>query len=192
MPHWLINYTFAAIAPYDYTTDVLIAGAGPAGATTSLFLSKEKISHIIVDKAVFPRDKICGDALSGKVVEVFKKLDPSLIEEIAAIDREYTPSWGVKFVAPNYNFIDIPFKTDISKEKHAPGFISKRLDFDNFLVGKLNPETSTFWQNTELVDVLPADGGYAVKLKKEGKEITLFTKLLVGAEGDRSVVAKKL
>lgn len=183
---------FCRIAPYDYTTDVLIAGAGPAGATTSLFLSKEKINHLIIEKAIFPRDKICGDALSGKVVEVFKKLDPALIEEIASDEKQYMPSWGVKFVAPNYNFIDIPFKSDISKEKHAPGFISKRLDFDNFLVSKLNPDYATFWQNTELIDVVPAEGGYAAYLKKEGKEIAVFTKLLVGAEGDRSVIAKKL
>lgn len=183
---------FCAISTYNYTTDVLIAGAGPAGATTSLFLSKEKIPHIIIDKAVFPRDKICGDALSGKVVEVFKKLDPSLIDEIAANPNEYTPSWGVKFVAPNYNFIDIPFKSDISKEKHAPGFISKRLDFDNFLVSKINPEYAQLMQGTELIDATRTDGGYALKLKQGDKEISVFTRLLIGSEGDRSIVAKKL
>lgn len=184
--------TFAPISTYNYTTDILIAGAGPAGATTSLFLSKQKIPHIIIDKASFPRDKICGDALSGKVVEVFRKLDPSLIDEIAALPGEYTPSWGVKFIAPNYNFIDIPFKSDISKEKHAPGFIAKRLDFDNFLVSKINPQYAQFWQNCELVDATPTDGGYALKLKKDGQEITVFTRLLVGAEGDRTIAGKKL
>jgi menaquinone-9 beta-reductase len=157
-----------------------------------LFLAKEKIPHIIIDKAVFPRDKICGDALSGKVVEVFKKLDPALIDEIAQNPADYIPSWGVKFIAPNYNSIDIPFKSDMSKEKHAPGFISKRLDFDSFLVGKINKEYAQFWQNTTLVDVAPADGGHVLYLNKEGKEVTVFTKLLVGAEGDRSIVGKKL
>lgn len=126
------------------------------------------------------------------MVEVFKKLDPSIIEEIAANPNEYTPSWGVKFVAPNYKFLDIPFKSDISKEKHAPGFIAKRKDFDNFLVSKINPTHATFWQDTELKDITPTDGGHVVHLKKEGKEITVFTKLLIGAEGDRSLVGKKL
>jgi hypothetical protein len=37
---------------YHYTTDVLIAGAGPAGAGTSIFLSKEKILLLI--KPFFP------------------------------------------------------------------------------------------------------------------------------------------
>lgn len=177
---------------YHYTTDVFIAGAGPAGATTSLFLAKEKINHIIIDKAVFPRNKICGDALSGKVVEVFKKLDPKLVDELSALPSEYIPSWGVKFVAPNYNYIDIPFKSDMSKETHAPGFIAKRLDFDNFLVEKLNPQYAEFWQGAELKEITPADGGYALQILKEGKEISVFTRLLIGAEGDRSLVAKKL
>jgi len=98
----------------------------------------------------------------------------------------------VKFVAPNYTSLDIPFKSDISKEKHAPGFIAKRLDFDNFLVNKINPKYATFWQNTELKEITSADGGYIVHLKKEGKEITVFTHLLIGAEGDRSIVGKQL
>ena len=38
-------------------TDVCIVGAGPAGASTSLMLSKLKIEHYIIDKAIFPRDK---------------------------------------------------------------------------------------------------------------------------------------
>ena len=44
-------------------TDVCIVGSGPAGASTSLMLSKLKIKHYIVDKATFPRDKTCGDGL---------------------------------------------------------------------------------------------------------------------------------
>jgi flavin-dependent dehydrogenase len=55
------------------TSDIVIIGAGPAGATASLFLAKEKIPHTIIDKAIFPRDKICGDALSGKVRPILKK-----------------------------------------------------------------------------------------------------------------------
>jgi flavin-dependent dehydrogenase len=44
-------------------TDVCIIGSGPAGAATSMMLSKLKVNHIIIDKETFPRDKICGDGL---------------------------------------------------------------------------------------------------------------------------------
>jgi len=39
-------------------SQILIIGAGPAGATASMFLTKQKIYHTLIDKAVFPRDKI--------------------------------------------------------------------------------------------------------------------------------------
>src|SRR4051812_22699542 len=119
-------------------SDIIIAGAGPAGAAASMFLCKEKIPHIILDKAKFPRDKICGDALSGKVVEVLNMLDSNLAKQLYGDPVHFLGSFGVKFAAPNKKFIDIPFKTDLSKLKHAPGFIAKRIHFDNFLFKQLD------------------------------------------------------
>ena len=74
---------------------IVIVGAGPAGCATSLFLSKLKIHHTIIDKAVFPRDKVCGDALSGKVVYVLKQLDEEILTSFGNKPGEFLPSWGV-------------------------------------------------------------------------------------------------
>src|SRR6185295_2959861 len=103
---------------FDSKVDVIIAGAGPAGATTSLFLCKEKIPHLIIDKATFPRDKICGDALSGKVTDVLRRLDGKIVEQIIP-DTNYVGSYGVKFASPNGNFVDIPFKANPPKDGSA-------------------------------------------------------------------------
>ena len=73
---------------YNMEVNVLIAGAGPAGTSMSLFLSRKKITHLIIDKAVFPRDKICGDALSGKVMDVLKKLDGNIPAEINSSENK--------------------------------------------------------------------------------------------------------
>ena len=54
---------------------ICIIGAGPAGVTTSLFLAKQGVKSTLIDKAVFPRDKVCGDALSGKVVYGLNRID---------------------------------------------------------------------------------------------------------------------
>ena len=48
--------------------DVIIVGAGPAGSAAALYAHRLGLNCILLDKAVFPRDKICGDALSGKSV----------------------------------------------------------------------------------------------------------------------------
>jgi flavin-dependent dehydrogenase len=45
---------------------IAIIGAGPSGSTCSFFLSRFQIPHVLIDAAEFPRDKVCGDAISGK------------------------------------------------------------------------------------------------------------------------------
>ena len=174
----------------DIQAEVLIAGAGPAGASTSLFLSKHKIHHIILDKAVFPRDKICGDALSGKVVHVLNKLDPSYIPELES-KKEFLGSYGVQFVAPNGKTLDIPFSQNIASLKHAPGFISRRTDFDDFLFRKLDPSYATILENTAILDLDYTPSGIRVLLDNHGEKLQVESKIIVGAEGDRSIVAKK-
>lgn len=115
-------------------TDVLIIGAGPAGCSAAMFLAKKKISSVLVDKEKFPRDKICGDALSGKSVEVLNKLDSRWVAELDD-HAEFLGSYGVTFVAPNGKSLRVPFRTKKEKQT-APGFISKRLNFDNWLLNK--------------------------------------------------------
>ena len=54
--------------------DVIIVGGGPAGATAALYADRQGLNAVVVDKAVFPRDKICGDAISGKTVGIMRDL----------------------------------------------------------------------------------------------------------------------
>ena len=55
--------------------DVVIVGGGPARTTAALYANRLGLNTIIVDKSIWPRDKICGDALSGKVVDILKDLN---------------------------------------------------------------------------------------------------------------------
>jgi geranylgeranyl reductase family protein len=174
-------------------SQIVIIGAGPAGCSTSMFLSKAGIPHTIIEKAKFPRDKVCGDALSGKVVYVLKQLNNNLLEKYTKDETHFLPSWGVKFVAPNGKSIDIPFKSDISKETHAPGFISKRLDFDNSLFEQLDRNYANVIDQTELVKVESNSNGITLFCKQGNHEISFSdVKMVVGAEGDRSLIGKQL
>ncbi len=171
---------------------VIIAGAGPAGATAAHFLAKQKVAHLVFDKAVFPRDKICGDALSGKVVDILRKINPDWIPEIESKSLEFLPSWGVVFVAPNGKALDIPFRSLKSKQTYPPGFISKRVDFDNFLVEKFDEEFTTFQQGCSLERITKNEKGYLIEIKNSGIFEQVTCDILIGAEGDRSEVAKQL
>lgn len=169
---------------------VVIIGAGPAGCSTSLFLSQQKIPHIILDKSVFPRDKICGDALSGKVVEVLKKYDENIIHRMAANPKDFLGSWGVKFVAPNGKALDIPFKQNISAEPHAPGFISRRLHFDNFMLEQINKDYATLITGAEVQSITQANNKNQIQFQKNGISEILVCDIVVGCDGDRSIVEK--
>ena len=114
---------------------ICIIGGGPAGLTTALFLAKKGISSTVIEKAKYPRDKICGDALSGKVLSVLKKLDPELVTELKA-SASTLGSCGVTFYAPNGKHLRVPFKTSNISIEDAPGLTQRRIDFDNFLAEK--------------------------------------------------------
>lgn len=119
------------------TTSVCIIGAGPGGATAALQLDRLGISCVVVDKAVFPRDKVCGDGLSGKVITGLEKIDKGIAERLRQfIEKEN--SWGVTFVSPGRQSLDVPYKPNYNKTQDAPiGFVCKRIHFDNFLVDEL-------------------------------------------------------
>lgn len=53
----------------DMNADVVIVGAGPGGASTAYHLATLGIDVLLVDKARFPRDKICGDGLTPAAVQ---------------------------------------------------------------------------------------------------------------------------
>ena len=130
---------------------VIIVGAGPAGAIASLFLSNEKITHLIIDKGVFPRDKICGDAVSGKMLEIIAKVKPKEVREFAKNNEATLLTYGIQFVAPNGKAVDIAFPKP--KGDLPVGFLSTRLEFDNFLFNLLPSEYADIKQDTELKDI---------------------------------------
>ncbi len=54
--------------------DVLIAGAGPAGAACAAFCAQAGLSVLVLERAEFPRDKVCGDCLNPSCWPVLDRL----------------------------------------------------------------------------------------------------------------------
>src|SRR5438093_1285007 len=54
--------------------DVLIAGAGPAGSMAALVLARHGARVLIVDREIFPRDKLCGDTLNPGALALLASL----------------------------------------------------------------------------------------------------------------------
>jgi geranylgeranyl reductase family protein len=172
------------------TTDVCIVGAGPGGVATALKLSYLGIPSILIDKATFPRDKICGDAISGKVTTLLNRLDPEIMQRFNA-EPIQTDVWGIRFVAPNEKCLDIPFKPNyVRNEKAAPGYVAKRMDFDHFLIEEVKRRDNiAFFEGTAITTYERTATGYRVA-SKDG-QLEVAARILIVADGAHSSFSRK-
>ncbi len=76
------------------STDVVVVGAGPAGATAGTLLARAGRSVVVVDKAVFPRDKCCGDGLTTLALRELRQLGlkPSMVPNWKSVDAAWLRS----------------------------------------------------------------------------------------------------
>jgi len=168
--------------------DVAIVGAGPGGVATALSLANSSLKVVLLEKSQFPRDKICGDALSGKVLDALRKIHPDFKSSLYQFSDKLD-TWGIRFFAPNKKALDIPFYSQRTKESLAPGFISKRIDFDNFLFGLVEQEANiSIKQNFSVKTIERKEDELIVS---DGSN-SFRARVLIGADGAQSRVARHL
>ncbi len=173
-------------------TQVCIVGAGPGGAATALKLHQLNIPCVLVDKAIFPRDKICGDAISGKAVTVLNRIDPTIMDGLEADPEMQVDVWGIRFVAPNRQAVDVPYRIGYDKTKDPKqGFISRRSDFDNLLVRAVKKRDNIALHEGIAIDVFEkTPTGYYLSDKE--KKLEVECRLLIVANGAHSWFSKHL
>ncbi len=161
-------------------------GAGPGGAATALKLSHKGVRCLLIDKSVFPRDKVCGDAISGKAATILKRIDPVIMQRFENDKNLQTDIWGIRFVSPNAQVIEVPFKPGYNKETDAKvGFASRRKDFDNFLVEECRKrENIKLIEGVEISNYDKIPGGY--RISDKGLTLEVESKLLILANGAQS------
>lgn len=168
--------------------DVAIVGAGPAGASTAIGLKKTPLRVAVFDKAKFPRDKVCGDALSIKISEAMRQLSPDLPQKFEHFAEKVCTN-AVKIVSPSNDCLEIVFKPKKHFSGSTIGYVSRRIDFDNFLVEQFrNAPNITFYENTP-IDAVQVHREY-IELQAKGHSVR--AKIAVAADGAHSIIAKRL
>ncbi len=169
--------------------DILIAGAGPAGLSAAHWLSRQHIPHLLIDQSSFPRDKICGDAISEKVLLELEALWPGSSAGLGK-NPAFHPSFGVRFVAPDGTEVQIPFKEN---PENPAGYVVPRLEFDHFLAQKLDSDYTTALWNSRVTGLTKTElGEIQLEIGNGASTRRITTRLLIDASGERAVVREKL
>ena len=189
LPYLRGSLTKCQLPRLDMTTnpvkhfDVVIVGAGPAGTSCALALKNANLNVLLVDKASFPKDKICGDAIGGRSVKNLEKYAPALIEEL----RQF----GMKeFISTTRVFIDNKKPFNIYWKNEA--YCIKRFDFDALLLKHALKEgkTLTFKADFEIDDVIREADKIWVGNKRTNTYYS--SNIVVAADGSQSFLAKRL
>lgn len=163
------------------TYDVAIVGAGPAGSTCALALKDSGLSVILFDKAQFPRDKVCGDAIPARCAHVLRDLNPAYLQKLESFPQK-TSIQACRIYAPNRHHFTYEF--------HVPGYCSPRLDFDAFLLDlALDEHPVDFEAETEIKKAVRLDGQWELEDRKGRK---WEAQSLVLCDGANSRLARQL
>lgn len=104
--------------------DVIVVGAGPAGSTTAYYLARAGLDVLLLEKATFPRDKICGDGLTPRAVRQLVRM---------GVDTS-SPGWirnkGLRIVGGGMR-LHLPWPELASYPDY--GLVRTRSDFDHLL-----------------------------------------------------------
>ncbi|HYL77424.1 MAG TPA: NAD(P)/FAD-dependent oxidoreductase [Bryobacteraceae bacterium] len=156
--------------------DVVIAGAGPAGATAAKVLGEAGVSTLLLDKSAFPRDKPCGGGISARVIPRF----PYLQAALAGIPTNWVSK--IYFESPSGDALDY--------EAEEPLYLMiRRYEFDNLLysIARKNVECAA----PALIRKVAFHSGYvAVTVDIDGVQEEIQTKLVLGCDGANSIVAR--
>jgi menaquinone-9 beta-reductase len=187
VPAWLLG---GGLTDFPGQVDVLVAGAGPAGSATAAFLARAGFSVLAVDRSAFPRDKACSEYMSPETVRILSRLGVvEALESAGAVPLE-----GMKVTAPHGATAHGKFALANHPPFRSTGLSVSRRILDNQLVEAARAAGAVVVERA-CVEELLYDGGAiagAVVRDRAGQRRSLRARLTVGADGLRSVVARRM
>jgi geranylgeranyl reductase family protein len=168
--------------------DVIVVGAGPAGATTATILAQMGYDVLLLDRNDFPRDKACGDGVPAGAWRRLYRLGIKDKADQALARGEMYPIKGMRLVSPRGHVIEADFR----EEDDLLSYVMPRIYFDA-LIQRHAVDSGAHFQIAAVKEPLLEDGRVAgVNAQVNGSVKPIRGKVVVGADGATSVIARSL
>ena len=169
----------AVVQPDSSATeaDVIVVGAGPAGSTTAYHLAQAGLDVLLLEKTVFPREKVCGDGLTPRATRQLIKL---------GVDLD-APGWirnkGLRIIGGGVR-LEMPWPDLASYPDY--GLVRTRMDFDQILAERAVAVGAKLRMNTSVTEPIVDDTGRitGVIAKTPDGEARFSAPLVVAADGN--------
>ncbi len=159
----------------DY--DAIIVGGGPAGASCAAFCAAAGVRVLVLERAVFPRDKVCGDCLNPDAWPTLARL--GVEEAVRALP--HTALRAVEFAGLRGDPIRLPLPD------HQRGEIAvKRRLLDTLLLDHASVQGAEVRQGDAVSRVECADANFVVSTG----DVSATARFLVAADGRNSLTAR--
>jgi geranylgeranyl reductase family protein len=167
-------------------TDVLVVGAGPGGSAAAYHLARHGIDVTLVDRAAFPREKVCGDGITPRGVAAMIRMG------VDTTDPGFERVLGLR-VHSRAATIDLPWPELRSWPDY--GLVRTRHDFDAVLVARAQKAGARLVERTDALEPVVRDGwvtGALLRSAEDAEEepTEIRARFVIAADGASSRFAK--
>ena len=169
--------------------DVIVVGAGPAGATAATALAQKGHDVLLLDRHQFPRDKTCGDAVPAGAIELLWRLGMREKIEQAVKRGEFYPLTGMLLVSPRGHELHAKFNHG---KVGSASYVAPRLYFDALIQEHAIDSGAEFCQAQAKEPIVEDDKVVGIRARVNGGVKDLRARLVIGADGVTSVVTRHI
>lgn len=168
--------------------DVVVAGAGPAGAAAAFVLAKAGVDVLLLERAKFPRDKSCGDGITAHAVDILNEMGVTF----DAFAGRGVKTFGGLIGGPDgTTFAAHPPRSPAGTQYEC--WVVPRIVLDGEIANAAVRAGARLRQGVSVTGLLGAGKTIAgVECTNGNGVFNITAKLVIGADGAHSAVAKSL